>query len=415
MHDSELPVAIVGAGPYGLSLAAYLRARRIPFRIFGEPMLSWRQHMPRGMLLKSEGFASSLYDAEDSFTLERYCTGLGLPYQDIGDPVPVERFCDYGLEFQRRLVPELERHEVRSIATRSRGFSLGLSTGETLTAQHVIVATGITHFAYLPPELEHQPPELVSHSSFHADLSGFRGRAVAVIGAGSSAIDTAVLLHEAGAQVRVVARREAISFHEPPVEPRPLLQRILEPRSGLGTGWRSRLCTDAPLLFHVMPESFRIRVVKRHLGPAPGWSMKERAVGRFPLHLGTSINRVTVGNGGVSLELARRSGGSESVTVDHVIAATGYKPALRRLPFLDPGILSRIRTADEAPVLNRHFESSIAGLYCVGLASANSFGPLTRFAYGARFTARRLARYLTGVLHLDSSTAARSGSTSVAQ
>ena len=415
MHDSELPVAIVGAGPYGLSLAAYLRARRIPFRIFGEPMLSWRQHMPRGMLLKSEGFASSLYDAEDFFTLEHYCKGLGLPYQDVGDPVPVERFCDYGLEFQRRLVPELERHEVRSIAARPRGFSLGLSTGEVVNAQHVIVATWITHFAHLPSELDGHPPELVSHSSFHADLGVFRGRTVAVIGAGSSAIDTAVLLHEAGAQVHVVARRDAISFHEPPAEPRPLLQRMLEPRSGLGTGWRSRLCTDAPLLFHMMPESFRIRVVKRHLGPAPGWSMKERAVGRFPLHLGTAITRMIARSGGVVLELARRSGGSESVAVDHVIAATGYRPALRRLPFLDQGILNRIRTADEAPVLNRYFESSVPGLYCVGLASANSFGPLTRFAYGARFTARRLTRYLTGVLHLDSPVAARSGSASVAQ
>jgi hypothetical protein len=80
--------------------------------------------------------------------------------------------------------------------------------------------------------------------------------------------------------------------------------------------------------------------------------------------------------------------------VDHVIAATGYRPALERLPFLDAQLRGQIRTAGGAPVLSDAFESSVAGLYWAGLASANSFGPLARFAYGAGFTARRLARKL---------------------
>lgn len=58
-------VAIIGAGPYGLSIAAHLRAYGIPFRIFGAPLDSWRRHMPVGMMLKSDGFASSLSAPDD--------------------------------------------------------------------------------------------------------------------------------------------------------------------------------------------------------------------------------------------------------------------------------------------------------------------------------------------------------------
>lgn len=396
--DSELPIAIIGAGPYGLSIAAHLRARKVPFRIFGEPMQSWRRHMPRGMLLKSEGFATAVYDPEDFFTLRRYCEANALPYKDIGEPVPVERYIAYGLEFQKRFVPDLERHEVTLLRKEKRNFSLTLASGETLAARCVVMATGITHFGYVPGELAALPPELASHSSAHQELESFRGRSVAVIGAGSSAIDIAGLLHEAGAQVHVVARRRTVEFHLPPVEHRPLLQRITTPRSGLGLGWRSRLCTDAPLLFHVMPERFRLKVVQRHLGPAPGWFMKDRVAGRVPMHLGATIAGAEARDGAVRLTLDQQSTGRKVLEVAHVIAATGYKPLIGRLPFLADELRGQILTAGDAPVLDRHFECSVPGLYWVGLASANSFGPLTRFAFGARFTARRLSRHLAASL-----------------
>ena len=378
-------------------------------------MLSWRRHMPRGMLLKSEGFASSLYDPEGSFTLGQYCEGVGLPYNDIGDPVSLETFVSYGLEFQRRLVPDLERHEVALVQEGAGGFCLTLSTGETLRARCVVVAAGITHFAYLPPELTGYPPELVSHSSAHSDLEAFRGKAVAVIGAGSSAVDIAALLYEARADVHLIARRQTIDFHEPSREPRPLMKRILAPRSGLGIGWRSRLCTDAPLLFHLMPESLRLKVVRRHLGPAPGWFMKERVMGRFPMHLGTTIGEVEVKNGSVRLTLDRGFAGRTTLEVAHVIAATGYKPAITRLPFLADDIRRKILTADEAPILNRNFECSVPGLFWVGLASANSFGPLARFAFGAKFTARRLTSFLAASLRFAPAPAACSPSSITAQ
>jgi cation diffusion facilitator CzcD-associated flavoprotein CzcO len=394
LNPTMTDIAIIGAGPYGLSIAAHLSKAKVNFRVFGTPMQSWRQQMPKGMLLKSDGFASSLYDPESAFTLRHYCAENNLPYADVGIPVPCETFVAYGLEFQKRLVPTLEETNITSVKHIPGGFQLETANGEVLQARKVIVAAGITHFGYLPPFLAGLPPQFVSHSSQHHDLSVFQGRRVAVIGAGASAVDIAALLNESGAEVHLVARRKAIAFHKPSEEPRPLLQRVMNPRSGLGLGWRSRLCTDAPLVFRLLPQDLRFRAVKNHLGPAPGWFVRDKVVGRFPQYLGTTLKDASVEDSQVKIKFTQSDGTDTELAVDHVIGATGFRVAVSRLKFLEENLRQQIRTVDDTPVLSRSFESSVPGLYLVGVASANSFGPLTRFAYGAKFTAKHISRHL---------------------
>ena len=233
---ADIDIAIIGAGPYGLSLAAHLGRAGRSFRVFGEPMRFWSGHMPRGMRLKSEGFASNLSDPNAEFTLEVFCRERGIDYAHIGLPVALDTFIAYGTEFQRRYVPQVENVAITSL-TRSTGhFELTTAAGELLRARQVVVAAGIVNFAYLPPVLAALPAPMVSHSSQHSDLSGFKGRTVAVLGAGASAVDIAALLLQAGAEVELIARRQAIQFHDRPNEPRPLLQRMKSPRSGLGIG-----------------------------------------------------------------------------------------------------------------------------------------------------------------------------------
>jgi cation diffusion facilitator CzcD-associated flavoprotein CzcO len=394
-----IDLAIIGAGPYGLSIAAHLRSKKVHFRIFGSPMQNWHKHMPKGMFLKSEGFASSLYDPENSFPLSVYCRERGLPYEHIGRPVALETFASYGLEFQKRFVPQLDQSAVISVQRCQDDFTVTTENGETVRARWVIIATGISHASYLPPVFSNHDPEFVTHSSCHHDLSGFRGRRVSVVGGGASAADVAALLYDAGADVHLVSRRLGINFNEHHAEPRPIMERIRAPRSGLGIGWPSRLCTDAPLLFHCMPEEFRLRVVQQHLGPAPGWFIKEKLVGRVPILFGASIKEVKIRDRQVHLQYRGADGQDSELVTDHLIAATGYKVELQRLPFLDKSLRERIRAVSDTPIVNRYFESAVPGLYFVGLASANSFGPLTRFAFGAQFTARRLSKHIASRAH----------------
>jgi thioredoxin reductase len=352
--------------------------------------------MPKGMRLKSEGFASCLSDPAEELTLRAFCEREGRAYADLGLPVPVETFTAYGLEFQKTFVPQLEDKMVVSLSRSSDRFQLRLADGEVCSARRVVVAVGLTHFDYVPPLLSTLPPALVTHSSTHHTVDQFAGHAVAVVGAGASALDLASLLHRAGAGVELVARSSVIRYHDPPGK-RSLYERMRWPNTGLAAGWHLVFCTRAPLVFHRLPQQFRLDFVRRVLGPAPGWFTKEEVEGKVPVHLGVNVTGAEVQGSRVRLELTNQAGERRSLVTDHVIAATGFKVDLNRLTFMSSDLRSAIDAVDQTPILSSKFESSVPGLYFVGTAAANSFGPLLRFAFGTKFTARHLTTHLARV------------------
>lgn len=387
-------VAIIGAGPYGLSLAAQLQARGVPFRIFGPPMQSWRERMPAGMSLKSDGFASDLYDSDRYFTLKRFCAERGIAYDDLKIPVHLETFVAYGLAFQARMVPSLEENLVSSVQRSETGFELRLDNGALVPARRVVVASGVSYLGNLPPQIAALGPKLCTHSSEHSDLSSFAGRKVIVLGGGSSAIDTAALLHRAGASVDVVSRRPVLWSVGPGEGRRSLWQRIRKPHVGLGASFRSTMYAWFPNLFHYLPRSLRLRIVRRHLGPLAPWFVRPQFDGIVPLHVGYALKEARAAGAGVELRFANAAGQELTLTADHVIAGTGYAISVAQLPFLDPSLMSGIELEERSPILSSHFESSTKGLYFIGLLAANSFGPLMRFALGANYSASHLSAHL---------------------
>lgn len=394
MQKQQTDVVVIGAGPYGLSLGAYLHHMGVRHRIFGRPMQSWQHSMPKNMTLKSDGYASTLYDPLGAFTLKRFCQEQGLPYQNTGLLVTRDIFAKYGVEFQKRMVPQLEQVDITSIQEHEEGFLLRTEGGEEFTAARVVLAVGITHFAAMPETLQGLPAEAVSHSFGHSDLGKFAGKRVLVVGAGASAVDIAAALADAQAEVHIMGRRPEISFHPPVLDPRPLRQRVRSPRSGLGFGWKYLLCVEAPLLFRAMPQKFRHRIVRRHLGPSPGWFVKDKVQGRIPMIMSSQITHVTWQDSKTRVTFDQPGLPDQQFVADHVIAATGYKPLVAALRFLDPVLGARINTVEGTPVLGTNFQTSVPGLYMVGLAAANSFGPAQRFAVGAKRVTPKLARHL---------------------
>jgi hypothetical protein len=394
-----LETAIIGAGPYGLSIAAHFRKRGIPFRIFGRPMDTWFNHMPKGMMLKSDGFASNLYDPESEYTLGHFCAERGIEYGDTGIPVRLDTFNAYGLAFQSRMVPELEQKTVTGVERASRGFRVLLEDGEIVAVQRVILAVGITHFEHIPDSLANLPSEFLSHSARHSDVTPWRGRSVVVIGGGASGLDMAGLLHEAGADVQLVGRQKALKFHTAPSgKSRSVWQQIRHPKSGLGPGLRSRIFSDAPWVFRYLPEGLRLEIVRKALGPSGGWFIRDKVTGKVPLHLGYTPESAAVENGRVRLHLRSGDSSERDILTEHVICATGYKVDLTRLGFLSSEIRSHLKAVEGAPVLSTRFESSLPGLYFVGIAAANTFGPVMRFAFGAGFAAQRLTQTMARVV-----------------
>jgi hypothetical protein len=385
-------VAIVGAGPYGLSVAAHLAARGVQFRIFGEAMHSWRTNMPKAMFLKSPGRASNLSDPVGEHTLENFCKATGREYSDWERPISGDLFGRYGEWFQRSLVPDLDPHQVETCEEAPDGFRLRIESGETVEAKSVVVSSGYIASARIPQQLAGLPPELASHSSQHFTFDRFRGKSVIVIGAGQSALETAALLREAGASPTLVARCSEVVWGGPEGE-QTFFQKLRWPKTGLSAGWRFVFFEHPTLPFHHLPGSMRQRMVETTLGPLGAWWLRDRVVGRVPLLLGWRIREARNRAGAVTLRL-ENDAETMDLSADHVIAATGYRVSPDSFPFLSLGLKQAIQWQFGSPLLSNRFESSVRGLHFTGLAAAYGFGPVMRFVAGAPITARRLCGYL---------------------
>jgi cation diffusion facilitator CzcD-associated flavoprotein CzcO len=393
--SSDVQVAVIGAGPYGLSLASYLADAHVSHVVIGEPMATWRRHMPRGMFLKSEGFASSIASPGNRCSLASFCSVAGRDYADTGLPVSIETFIAYGAWFEEQAVREVMPRTVSRLARNGSGFSLTLDDGSTVYPRRTVVAAGMTHCAYLPPELAALPRSVCTHTFDHASFDGFAGKEVAVVGAGQSALESAALIRESGARPRVLVRGPLLVWNPlPRPERRPLRQRLREPVAGLGAGWKTWVYSNWPLALSAFPRETRIRLATTTFGPAGAWWLRPRFENRVEVELNSAIVRASTDAGRVALELRNTLNGDRStrrLEVDHVLAATGYRGDLERLDFLDDDLARSIATVAGDPVLSRRFESSVPGLYFVGRAAANTFGPVMRFVFGSRFASETVS------------------------
>lgn len=388
-------VAVIGTGPHGLSLAAHLKAHGIDFRIFGRPMGTWAEHMPKTMMLKSDGFASNISAPARESTLKAWSARNNIAYADEGLPISLEIFLEYATWFRKRYVPELEDTMVTNLETDGDLYTLTLETGERVTARNVVVAVGISWFHYTPGFLTGLPSDLVSHSYAHRDVSRFRGRDVAVIGGGASAVNLVDELANEGARARIITRATKIEYNRiPDASDQTLFARIHKPASGIGRGWRSVFCAQAPLLFYRLPDSLKQRAIRSHMQPSAGFYMRGKIEGRAATSLSRSVDKAEARDGKVTLTLSDTMGKRENLTFDHVVAATGYHPDMRRVPFLSRDLCERITLPDGSPIISDTFETPARGLFVTGPAAMSSFGPLMRFMVGAEFAAPRVTARL---------------------
>jgi Pyridine nucleotide-disulphide oxidoreductase len=380
----DCEVAVIGAGPYGLAIAAHLRAAKIATRVFGKPMSFWRDNMPKGMRLRSPWIATHIADPEGRYSLDTF----GIEQQD---QLPLERFVGYGEWFQRSAVPDLDTRKVIRVEETGRGYRLVLDSNEAVYTRRVVVATGLANQEFRPAQFQGLPPALVSHTCEHASLDKWRGKRVAVVGRGQSACESAALLWEAGSDVDLICRGEVRWIGAPRDETnahhdlRWQLREMLQAPSAVGPfpwNWLNEL----PGIERRIPARLRSWIAARSLRAAAAWWLKPRFDGVRVL-AGQEILGARAKGHQIEVQMADGLHG-----FDHVLLATGYHIDISRLGFLAPGLLAKIATSNDSPVLGAAFESTAAGLHFVGSNAVDSYGPLMRFISGSGYTARTLTR-----------------------
>jgi Pyridine nucleotide-disulphide oxidoreductase len=387
----RIDVAVVGAGPFGLSIAAHLQDRRV--RVFGEAMETWRRRMPRGMLLRSAWEETSL-SAPGGGTLDDWTR---LESQPRTEPIPLEMFLRYSAWFADRFVPDRDAANVASVERNGRGFRLVTEGGAEVDASVLVIAVGVMPFAYVPPPLKQLFGDSVSLATVVEDeLARLAGRRVLVVGGGQAGLEASGLAAQAGASVELVTRSQVRWFadrepHYPRGAIRRRLYRLAYPVVGYGPPPLNRLVI-MPDLFAALPTQARLKLTARVLrsGGSP-WlrTLVDRSVRVTEHSTVESVER-----GGEAL-LVRLSDGSQR-DVDQVLVACGYRFELDNLRFLGPEVRGAIETRDGWPVLDRYFRSTDRDVYFVGFAAERRFGPLSRFVLGADFTARRVKAGLGG-------------------
>jgi len=389
----RVPVAVIGAGPYGLAVAAHLRSAGLPPAVFGAPMSFWTGSMPEGMLLRSGWDGSHIADPDGKLTLDEYEADTG---RRLARPIPVDDFVDYGHWFADRVGADPDPRTVTSVDVIGPGLRLTLSDGSTLAAQSVVVATGIAEFAHIPPEHADLIPTFASHTSRHASFSEFAGKRVVVVGSGQSALESAALLHESGAQVEVVARNDHVHWlthgagsrvHQALQSRHNPVRRWLFPPSDIGPVGIS-LLVDRPALFTRIPTStLRARVSRRALRPAGAQWLRSR-LESVPLRTSTVLRSCDPTSSGLAVETSD----GRRTEVDHLLLATGYAVDVARCRFLGPDLVRSLRRIDGYPVLSPTLESSVPGLYFTGATAMRAMGPIARFVAGTAYAAHAATR-----------------------
>ena len=379
------PTVVIGAGPYGLAVGAHLKAKGVPTCIFGKPMEFWKK-MPPKMNLKSSWSALTISDPAGAYSLNRFSKLAGIPKQE---PVPLQTFLQYGDWFQQKVLPDIDPTYVRFLTRDGGGFHLDLEDGRSIKAGKVVVATGISSFAFIPQALAHLPSSLASHNQAHSDFSQFQGKKVIVVGSGQSALEAAALLHEANASVELIARGPVLWIDRRLHRYTGPVKRLFYPPSDVGPPGVNWLVAF-PLFFRYFPDKTRVALENRAIRPAGAPWLRPRVDGQVDITESTSITSATEHGEGVLLTL------SDGTTreVDHVILGTGYRADIHTLDFIDTSLRQQIQEHEGYPLLNEWFESSVADLHFTGALAGYVFGPLCRFVVGSKVTAPQIARHI---------------------
>ena len=370
---------VVGAGPYGLSIAARAKDAGIDALVMGEPMEFWRMNMPERMLLRS-GLDWHL-DASGVLSLRAYLAERGLDPAHV-TPLPVGLFIEYAAWFRTAAGLSIWCEFVQDITPAGERFDVRLKDGERIIADAVVATTGVARFGSLPDWVDRSlPRDRYSHTCELVRFDWLRGARCLIVGGRQSAFEWAALLNEAGvAAVHITYRHDTPAFVE----------------------------SDWAFVDEYIDRTINVAGWYRHLPAAEREAVSQRfwAEGRLKLEpwLTPRLSAPTIQrwpqtevtaccvlpSGEIQVNLSN----GERIIVDHVLLGTGYAADASKVSYLR-GVFENVEIADGSPVLDEYFQSSVPGLFFAGFLAIRDFGPFFGFVRGCPAAATLIVRALT--------------------
>jgi len=373
---------IIGAGPFGLAMAAYAQHLNMDYLVVGKPMEFWKFHTPKGLILRSA--CDWHLDPVGIHTIENYLQTNSLTPQEV-EPLSLELYLSYVDWFQQQKDVNLLPAYVQQLDCSNSGVEATLENGETLRAKNVLLAIGFGYFKNIPPELaEILPARSFSHTCDLVDFAGFREKRCLIIGGRQSAFEWAALLNEAGAAAVHVSHR-----HETPE---------FKPSDWSWVNQMVNEMVTSPGWYRNLPSKQKEELNQRFwaegrlkLEPWLQSRVKKEPVKIWPKSRVALCYELSTGEFEITLDAG------DKIVVDHIALATGYRVNMAQVPFLARGnLLERLETRNGCPVLDERFQSSIPNLLITSMPATQDFGPFLAFTVSVSTSAKIIASALKG-------------------
>ena len=373
MSKHKTNLLIVGAGPFGLAVAAQASHLGIEHLVAGKPMEFWKQNMPVGMYLRSA--CDWHLDPTDIHTIDNFLAERGQTAKDV-EPLSLDFYLSYAEWFQKQKQITSLPWRIQRLDVADGHFVATTTDGDTVEARNVVLAPGFKHFTNIPAELKSRlPAERFVHTCDFADFSSARGKRYLIVGGRQSAFEWAALLLEAGASaVHISHRHDSPAFAAADWSwVNPLVNAI-----GDNPSWFRRLSqAEKDDMNHRLWAEGRLKVEP--------WLEARLNNDRVRVLPRTEVVACVEGNGELNVKLSN----GETINCDQIVLATGYKVDIARLPILAAGnVLDQLATRNGFPVLDEHFQTSIKGLFITSMPATQDFGPFFAFTISVRVSAK---------------------------